>query len=415
MLNSPLTRALALTAALVACATATAQAQDLDARDQALLEKLVVAEANSEGLLGQALVARSVLNRVALLRSGALSPGTYMARGRSIPGVILGRKQYEPVSNGSINRARTPQQLQRARQAIALARDTRALEAALRRKGLSQAAIDRLLSSTGFRTATAYNDSSQNYDRQVYLRHVFNSDRYARRLNVRALFERYYAKGVTQPGSEDSTGLVAALEREQRTGPRPASSRRRRRDARSTRQASRSRTAPSSNDSVPGPQPQTLAPCSVDDPGGVTPEQLRQIMPSLSVRAAGLFTPYLNQSMQSAAVNTPLRRAAFLANLACDSQELGLFGASGEPGPRGANAAFERMASLVGVSLDRLALDSSPSLGIRIATCYWTSKGANQQADLDDLRQVVLVLHGPAADLARRLAYYERAKQVLGG
>ena len=70
-------------------ALAPAHAQGISASEQALFERLVVAEAGGEGSLGMALVARSVLNRVSLLKSKKLSTGTYLARGRSISGVII--------------------------------------------------------------------------------------------------------------------------------------------------------------------------------------------------------------------------------------------------------------------------------------------------------------------------------------
>ncbi|MCA8922242.1 MAG: peptidoglycan-binding protein [Planctomycetes bacterium] len=200
---------LAQGAALLSALLATAgPARGQSASEQRLLERLVIAEAQSEGELGMALVARSVLNRAALIETRTLSPGTYNARSRSIEGVILGNLQYEPVSNGSINRSRSAQQLAQARRAIALARDTEALDQALRADGVGPSARRRLIAATGFRTRSAYNDPSQNYGRQAYRNHVFNADRYSRRQDVPATFERVYGGG---------SGSSAAASRESRS------------------------------------------------------------------------------------------------------------------------------------------------------------------------------------------------------
>ncbi len=225
-------RLVLLASTLTLLSLTSVQAQGANASEQALFERLVVAEAGGEGVLGQALVARSVLNRTSLLRSRTLSTGTYLARGRTLSGVINGRMQYEPVSSGTINRPRSAAQMRRAREAIALARDTDALRAALRREGRSDAQINNLLRATGFRTRGAYSDPSQNFDRTNFGNHVFNTDRFSRRQDVVGAFDRYYRQGRDQtrrelsapapergrggmpaeePTGQDSTGLAGAI------------------------------------------------------------------------------------------------------------------------------------------------------------------------------------------------------------
>lgn len=213
---------LILTLALVWAASApVASAQSLGADDQRLLERLVLAEAQGEGQLGMALVARSVLNRTALVRSRAVAPGTYLARSRTLSGIVNGRMQYEPVSSGSINRRRSAAQLASARRAIALAQDTGALTRALRARGLGDAEISRLLSASGFRARGAYNDRSQNYGRQAFGNHIFNGDAFSRRQDVPALFSRYYAAGNARgivDALEDPNGEVGELEQVDQDG-----------------------------------------------------------------------------------------------------------------------------------------------------------------------------------------------------
>jgi putative peptidoglycan binding protein len=211
-------RSLLLTLAIALLSVAPASAQGTTRSEQDLFERLVVAEAGGEGVLGQALVARSVLNRVALLRSRSLSPGTYLARGRSLSGVINGRMQYEPVSSGTINRRRSARQMSQAREAIALARDTSALRAALRRAGKSEAEINNLLRATGFRTRSAYNDRSQNYDRTGFGNHVFNTDRFSRRQDTLGAFDRYYRQGRGETRRELSASYAEPTPSEESRG-----------------------------------------------------------------------------------------------------------------------------------------------------------------------------------------------------
>ncbi len=180
---------------LVAPALAAAQDAALSPAEHTLLQRLVLAEAQGEGELGMALVARSVLNRTALVQSGKITPGTYMARGRSLSDIINGRYQYEPVSSGSIRRSRSAAAMRQAADAIALARDTARLRARLAAEGLSPAQIDRLLSATGFRAQYAFNDPSQSHNRQRLGNHTFNGDRFSARHDVPALFEERYGDG----------------------------------------------------------------------------------------------------------------------------------------------------------------------------------------------------------------------------
>ena len=89
--------------------------------DSTLFTKLVAAEAGGEDLLGQALVARSVLNRKSLISSGTVSPGTFLANNGSLEGVIMGSGQYQPISDGRINKEFGEAQLGMANEAIKIA------------------------------------------------------------------------------------------------------------------------------------------------------------------------------------------------------------------------------------------------------------------------------------------------------
>ena len=140
-----------------------------------LFKRLVYAEAGGEGELGMALVARSVMNRAGLIQSGKASTGTFLAKDKTITGVIMGRNQYQPVRDGSINAQRSASQLQQAHNAIDLASDPDKLRQRLQSSGVSDGDITKLMASTGFRTGAAFNDPSQNVNVAKFKNHYFNT------------------------------------------------------------------------------------------------------------------------------------------------------------------------------------------------------------------------------------------------
>ena len=140
-----------------------------------LLQRLVLAEAGGEGKLGMALVARSVLNRAGLIQSGKVGPGMFMAKDKSVTGVIMGRNQYQPVRDGGINKPRSEQQMADAKAAIEMARNPTSLRGNLEAEGLQAAQINYLMGATGFRTGSAFNDPSQNVNVVKYKNHYFNT------------------------------------------------------------------------------------------------------------------------------------------------------------------------------------------------------------------------------------------------
>jgi spore germination cell wall hydrolase CwlJ-like protein len=140
-----------------------------------LLQRLVLAEAGGEGKLGMALVARSVLNRAGLIQSGKVGPGMFLAKDKSVTGVIMGRGQYQPVSDGSIDKPRTDEDMNAAKEAIELARNPAGLRGTLEAEGVASNNINYLMGATGFRTGSAFNDPSQNVNVVQYKNHFFNT------------------------------------------------------------------------------------------------------------------------------------------------------------------------------------------------------------------------------------------------
>jgi len=147
----------------------------LNSGEYNLLQRLVLAEAGGEGTTGMALVARSVLNRAGLIQSGKVGKGMFMANDKSVTGVIMGRRQYQPVEDGSINDARSAEQMAQARKAIEMARNTTSLRGNLEADGIRPENINYLMGSTGFRTGAAFNDESQNVNVVKYKNHFFNT------------------------------------------------------------------------------------------------------------------------------------------------------------------------------------------------------------------------------------------------
>ena len=195
---------------------------DLYPKGKDLLRRLVLAEAGNQGLVGQALVANSLFNRVALVTGGKgigspdnigegrhqltdsatydpsdFSPEQYRSltatfytagknsrrpNRKSIDSFILASGQYEPISNSKIwevggekDNALTPKQIADADKAIELAKNRGQLGAMLGKEGVDRANIGNFLDATGFRRKDTFDDPSQNVNNVQFKDHVFNT------------------------------------------------------------------------------------------------------------------------------------------------------------------------------------------------------------------------------------------------
>jgi putative chitinase len=182
-------------------------------------------------------------------------------------------------------------------------------------------------------------------------------------------------------------------------------------------------------------------------PFAITANQLRQIMPTLTASKLSAYWPFLNEAMEKYQINTPLRAAAFLAQLAHESGELKYFEeiwgptsaqkryegradlGNTQPGDgyrfrgRGpiqltGRANYKKYGELLGVDLvNNPDLASSPEYAFQTAALYWKSTGCNGLADdgTDDaFRLITRMINGGLSGLADRQQYYERAKKALG-
>ncbi|MFT3879398.1 MAG: phosphodiester glycosidase family protein [Gemmatales bacterium] len=175
------------------------------------------------------------------------------------------------------------------------------------------------------------------------------------------------------------------------------------------------------------------------EPHDLTLKQLQAIMPHLPVAKAKLFLGPLNRTMTEHEINTPLRRAAFLAQLAHESGELRYMEeiASGE--------AYEGRASLgntepgdgkrykgrgpiqltgrynyrqagkdMGLDLEEHPEKATdPETGCRIAGWFWNTRKLNALADAGDFTAITRKINGGLNGQAQRLLYYRKAKDVF--
>lgn len=179
----------------------------------------------------------------------------------------------------------------------------------------------------------------------------------------------------------------------------------------------------------------------------LTEAQLRAIMPNLPASKAALYLPHLNAAMTEYGIDSMLRTAAFVAQLAHESGEFRwmeeIWGPTEaqrryepvtdlskrlgnvQPGDgkrfkgRGpiqltGRANYQRFGGLL--SVDLLAAPeqaAAPDVAFRVAALYWKNRGLNELADAQDFREITRRINGGFNGLADRQKYYERAKGLL--
>lgn len=173
----------------------------------------------------------------------------------------------------------------------------------------------------------------------------------------------------------------------------------------------------------------------------ITLDALKKIIPFAGPRAGVFFEP-LRDSMQVFEINTPLREAAFLAQVAHESgslrytREIGSGKAyegrvdlgNTEPGdgPRykgrgliqitGRANYAECSKALFGdqkTLLDYPEMLETVSMASQSAAWWWFDHGLNERADKGAFRTITRIINGGYNGFPDRLAFYERAKQVI--
>ena len=180
----------------------------------------------------------------------------------------------------------------------------------------------------------------------------------------------------------------------------------------------------------------------------VTEEALAKIMPHLSAEKRARFFPFLKQAMDEFEINTPLREAAFLAQVAHESAEFRfmeeIWGPTAaqrryepvtqkskdlgntQPGDgkrfkgRGpiqvtGRSNYQTYGRLLNVDLIADPTEAAtPEVGFRIAGVFWKRNGLNELADKQFFKTITKRINGGFNGLEERTRYYVRAKSVLG-
>ncbi len=180
----------------------------------------------------------------------------------------------------------------------------------------------------------------------------------------------------------------------------------------------------------------------------LTDGQLQQIMPTLSPAKRQQYLPFLNAIMPMYGIDSPLRDAAFLAQIAHESGELkfweeiwGPTAAQNRYEPPSDLAArlgntqpgdgkrykgrgpiqitgrfnYRKYGGLLGLDLEgNPALAATTQTGLQVAGEYWKSNGLNELADIPDFTSITKRINGGLNGQASREKYYARAKQALG-
>lgn len=181
----------------------------------------------------------------------------------------------------------------------------------------------------------------------------------------------------------------------------------------------------------------------------LTVAALTQIMPGAARNGrVERFLAPLVAAMAEFGIDTPLRQAAFLAQLAVESGELQYTREIW--GPTAQQLKYEPPGDLAdvlgnvhpgdgkrfrgrgliqltgrrnytdaarGLQVDLVAhpeLLEQPELAVRSAAWFWFSRGLGAVADRDDIRAVTKLVNGGLTHLSRRQDYYARAKAALG-
>jgi len=174
-------------------------------------------------------------------------------------------------------------------------------------------------------------------------------------------------------------------------------------------------------------------------PPAVTPDELARIVPGIPAEKIGQYIAPLNEAMAHNGIDTPVRQAAFIAQLAVESDSFRTFEeyASGrayegradlgntEPGDgvrykgRGAiqitgRHNYEKLSEHTGVDFvahpEWLA---APENAFTTAAWYWTSRNLNHVADTAGIVRVSELVNGGHHALSRRIADFERGLDVL--
>ena len=180
----------------------------------------------------------------------------------------------------------------------------------------------------------------------------------------------------------------------------------------------------------------------------LTEDALAQIMTHLSAEKRAQYFPFLKQAMDEFEINTPLREAAFLAQVAHESAEFRFMEEIWGPTPAqkryepvtqkskelgntqpGDGKRFKGRGPIQitgranyttygkALNVDLIAdptRAATPEVGFRLAALFWHRNGLNELADKEFFKTITKRINGGFNGLEERTRYYVRAKAVLG-
>jgi predicted chitinase len=173
----------------------------------------------------------------------------------------------------------------------------------------------------------------------------------------------------------------------------------------------------------------------------VTPEQLEAVAPRITADEAEAYAPALSAAMWEARILTPRQRAAFIAQLAMESDSFKALeeyasGAAYEgrkdlgntqsgDGVRYKGRGFiqltgrynyRKAGQALGVDFEgRPELAAVPANAARVAGWYWTDRKINEPAEAGDFPETTRRINGAYLGQVTRETYYARALKAFGG
>lgn len=174
----------------------------------------------------------------------------------------------------------------------------------------------------------------------------------------------------------------------------------------------------------------------------LTLEQLKKILPRMekNPKTAATYLPLLNKAMAEAEINTPLRVASFIAQLAHESGQFKYMeeiadGSAYEgrkdlgntkegdgkrykgrgPIQLTGRTNYQLAGKALGLDLEANPEQAAkPEVGFRVACWFWGTRRLNYWSDVPDFKAVTKRINGGYNGLEDREKYYKKAKEVLG-
>lgn len=188
------------------------------------------------------------------------------------------------------------------------------------------------------------------------------------------------------------------------------------------------------------------APAPVPDDGytPVTATQLMSIVPELSEAKANEMVGPLNDAMRQGGMNTPLRQAAFISQVAVESDRFVMTreyadGSEYEGRCRGPNGLgncspgdgvkyagrgyiqltgkdnYEAASKALGVDLvNNPDLAQTPEYAFKVSVFYWDTHNGNAVSDTGDIVAITEMVNGGHHALSERTRYFNNGLGVLG-